>query len=107
MKKLIALSMIAVLTAGIAMPVFADDEIKNIKTGGRNVAAGWVEAMDSTHEEASKGKSMAGHLTGTAMGGVVGVRKTLYRAGAGAIVVRKHHKISVRLLGGLGDISVF
>ena len=99
MKKMIALSLMVLLT-GTTTLVFADssapsspkvqiasahEQVRNIQSGGRNVSTGWVEVMDSTHEEVSKGKGVAGQLTGLVAGGVIGARKTLHRAGAGAI----------------------
>ena len=86
-----------VILAGTAAPVFADgqaasstgltgeEQVKNIQTGSRNTATGWVEVLDRTHEEASKGKNMGEHLTGVVAGGAIGVRKTIHRVGAGAI----------------------
>lgn len=94
MKKLIALSLMMVLAAS-AMPAFADEgaqagitgeaQVKNVQTGSRNLGTGWVEVMDRTHEEASKGKNTGEHLTGVVAGGAIGVRKTIHRMGAGAI----------------------
>jgi putative exosortase-associated protein (TIGR04073 family) len=96
-KKLIALSLMIIL-AGSTMPVFADEsapssstgftgeeQVHNIQTGGRNASTGWVEVMDRTHEEASKGKNTGEHLTGVVAGGAIGVRKAIHRVGAGAI----------------------
>lgn len=96
-KKLIVLSLMIIL-ASSTMPVFADeqassastglageDQMHNIQTGGRNAATGWVEVMDRTHEEASKGKNTGENLTGVVAGGAVGVRKAIHRVGAGAI----------------------
>lgn len=95
MKKLIALSLMVILAAGTAVPAFADgaasagltgeEQVKNIQTGSRNAATGWVEVLDRTHEEASKGKNTGEHLTGVVAGGAIGVRKTIHRVGAGAI----------------------
>ena len=86
-----------VLAGGFA-PVFADgtsspkvavasgqDQAHNLQSGGRNVSTGWVEVMDSTHQEASKGKGTAEQLTGVVAGGAIGVRRTIHRMGAGAI----------------------
>jgi putative exosortase-associated protein (TIGR04073 family) len=94
-KKLIALSLLMFL-AVTTLPAFADqgsgsagitgeDQVKNVQTGSRNVATGWVEVLDRTHEEASKGKNTGEHLTGVVAGGAIGVRKTIHRMGAGAI----------------------
>ena len=96
MKKLTVLMLALSVSFAAGIPAFADeaaapkasaidDTVKNVKVGTRNVAAGWVEVMDSTHEEASKGKGTAEQLTGVVAGGAIGVRKTLHRAGAGAI----------------------
>ncbi len=96
MKKLIALSLMLVL-AGTSVPAFADgqasnsngltgeEQVKNLQTGSRNTATGWVEVLDRTHEEAAKGKNTGEHLTGVVAGGAIGVRKTIHRVGAGAI----------------------
>jgi putative exosortase-associated protein (TIGR04073 family) len=91
-KKLIALSLLASFAA---MPAIADEAVsssnmsgdvqKNIQSGSRNVGTGWVEVLDRTHEEASKGKNTGEHLTGVVAGGAIGVRKTIHRMGAGAI----------------------
>ena len=96
-KKLIALSLMLIL-AGTTLPVFADgqaasnsngltgdEQVKNIQTGSRNAATGWVEVLDRTHEEASKGKNTGENLTGVVAGGAIGVRKGIHRIGAGAI----------------------
>ncbi len=58
---------------------------KNISTGARNVGTGWVEVMDSTHEEMSKAKGPGEQAVGLVAGSAIGARKTLHRAGAGAI----------------------
>ena len=92
MKKLIALSLL-VFSATMAIPAFADsgttatgdEQVKNVKVGGRNAATGWVEVLDSTHAEAAKGKTPGDQLTGVVAGGAIGVRKTIHRMGAGAI----------------------
>jgi hypothetical protein len=95
-KKLTVLMLALSVSFAVGIPAFADeaaapkantidDTVKNIKVGSRNVAAGWVEVMDSTHEEASKGKGMGEQMTGLVAGGAIGARKTLHRAGAGAI----------------------
>ena len=95
MKKSIALSMLMFL-ASTTLPAFADgaagssiatgeDQVKNIQSGSRNFAGGWVDAMDSTHEEAAKGKDAAEQITGVVAGGAIGVRRTIHRMGAGAI----------------------
>jgi len=95
-KKLIALSMLMFL-AGTTLPAFADgaaatsnvatgdEQLKNVQSGSRNFAGGWVDAMDSTHEEASKGKDAPEQITGVVAGGAIGVRRTIHRMGAGAI----------------------
>ncbi len=85
-----------IILAGSTMPVFADgqassagvtgeEQVHNLKSGSRNTAAGWVEIMDRTHEEAAKGKNTGENLTGVVAGGAIGVRKTIHRVGAGAI----------------------
>ncbi len=92
MKKAIALSMLMFLCVA-TVPAFADagsgltgeDQLKNLQTGSRNAATGWVEVMDKTHEEASKGKGVGEHLTGTVAGGAIGVRSAIHRIGGGAI----------------------
>ena len=98
-KKLIIFALMFVLL-GAAQPVFADstppakvevvtansqEQAHNLQSGGRNVSTGWVEMMDGTHQEAAKGKSPAGHMTGLVAGSAVGARNTLHRVGAGAI----------------------
>ena len=95
MKKLIALSLLMFLSI-TTLPAFADgqastagltgeEQVKNVQTGSRNVSTGWVEVLDRTHEEASKGKNTGEHLTGVVAGGAIGVRKTIHRIGGGAI----------------------
>lgn len=93
MKKAIALSML-MFVAATTMPAFADnsttgtsgeEQVKNIQTGSRNTATGWVEILDRTHEEAAKGKNTGENLTGVVAGGAVGVRKAIHRIGGGAI----------------------
>ena len=95
MKKLIALSLLMFLAIS-TLPAFADgsvnttvatgdEQVKNVQTGSQNVGTGWVEVMDRTHEEASKGKNTGENLTGVVAGGAVGVRKAIHRMGAGAI----------------------
>ena len=96
MKKLIALSLLMFLAIS-TLPAFADgsastgivangdEQVKNVQTGSQNVGTGWVEIMDRTHEEASKGKNTGENLTGVVAGGAIGVRKTIHRMGAGAI----------------------
>ena len=94
MKKLIALSLLTFM-AFTTLPAFADgsagggttgeEQVKNIQTGGRNAATGWVEVMDRTHEEAAKGKGTGEQLTGVVAGGAIGVRKAIHRIGGGAI----------------------
>lgn len=79
-----------------AVPAFADEaapaagitgeaQMKNVQSGSRNLATGWVEVLDRTHEEAAKGKGAGEQLTGVVAGGAIGVRKTIHRMGAGAI----------------------
>ena len=92
MKKLIALSLLMGLVfttvpayADAAAGIAGDEQTKNVQTGSRNVGTGWVEVLDRTHEEASKGKNTGEHLTGVVAGGAIGVRKTIHRMGAGAI----------------------
>ena len=96
MKKLIALTLMLVLT-GMTVPVFADgqasstsgltgeEQVHNLQSGSRNTATGWVEVMDGTHQEASKGKNTGENLTGVVAGGAVGVRRAIHRIGGGAI----------------------
>ena len=89
MKKLSAL-MLALFIAMLAVPVFADsgdEQVKNLKTGGQNVSAGWVEVPDSIHAEAAKGKNEGEQIVGLAAGTAIGVRKTIHRMGAGVIDV--------------------
>jgi putative exosortase-associated protein (TIGR04073 family) len=95
-KKLIALSLLMFVAAS-SVPAFAEgasggsnvatgeEQIKNVQTGSRNVAGGWVEVLDRTHEEASKGKDASEQITGVVAGGAIGVRRTIHRMGAGAI----------------------
>ncbi len=93
MKKLISLAVVALMAATISAPAFADngsgfageDQTKNVRTGSRNVSTSWVEVMDQTHNEVSKGKNMPEHLTGVVAGGAVGVRSAIHRTGAGVI----------------------
>jgi putative exosortase-associated protein (TIGR04073 family) len=89
-KSIAVVSLIVALTA-LTLPAFADSpndgqaQVKNLRTGSRNTAAGWVEVLDATHEEAAKGKSTGEQLTGVVAGGAIGVRRTIHRVGAGAI----------------------
>ena len=100
MKKLIAFALLLFVATVMGAPVFADagkaatdsagsgtsqEQVKNVQTGTENVATGWTEVLDSTHAEASKGKSAGEQLTGVVAGGAIGVRKTIHRVGAGAI----------------------
>ncbi len=102
MKKLIAFALLLFVATVMGAPVFADsgssggvatrssgitgdEQVNNVKTGTQNVATGWTEILDSTHAEASKGKGAGEQLTGVVVGGVIGVRKTIHRMGAGAI----------------------
>ena len=81
------------IIAGTSVPAFADsssgvtgeDQVHNLQSGSRNAATGWVEVMDKTHEEASKGKNPGDQLTGVVAGGAIGVRKAIHRIGGGAI----------------------
>ena len=102
MKKLIAFALLLFVATVMGAPVFADsgssggvatrssgitgdEQVNNVKTGTQNVATGWTEVLDSTHAEASKGKSTGEQLTGVVAGTAIGVRKTIHRMGAGAI----------------------
>ena len=93
MKKLMALVLLVLVSALMGVPAFADDasmnngadQVKNVKVGSRNVSTGWVEVMDGTHAEASKGKNVAEHMTGLVAGGAVGARSAIHRIGGGAI----------------------
>lgn len=90
MKKVVSFAVSALMVSALAAPVLADgeamtDSVKNVKVGSRNTAAGWVEVLDHTHAEASKGKNAPEHITGVVAGGAIGVRRTIHRAGAGAI----------------------
>lgn len=93
MKKSMSL-MLLVMVALTAGPAFADTattpdngqpQVKNVQSGVRNASTGWVEVLDSTHAEASKGKNTAENLTGVVAGGAIGIRKGIHRIGAGAI----------------------
>ncbi len=85
MKKLVAFSMALAITWTMGVPAFANEQVKNVQTGARNVSTGWVEIMDSTHAEASKGKGIGEEITGVVAGSAIGARRTLHRMGAGAI----------------------
>ena len=100
MKKLIAFVLLLFVATVMGAPVFADsgqaatdptgsgtsqEQIKNVQTGTENVATGWTEVLDSTHAEASKGKSAGEQITGVVAGGAIGVRRAIHRVGAGAI----------------------
>lgn len=91
MKKFVAVVLFLVLALTPSLPAFADsqvdatEQVKNVQTGSRNVGAGWVEVLDATHEEASKGKGAGEQITGVVAGGAIGVRRTIHRAGAGVI----------------------
>lgn len=92
MKKLMALFVLVLVSAMVVAPAFADDasntgadQVKNVKVGSRNASTGWVEMLDSTHAEASKGKNVAEQMTGLVAGTAVGLQKTAHRMGAGAI----------------------
>lgn len=92
MKKSISIALLGMFVLASA-PAFADAaatddgqaQVKNVQSGSRNAATGWVEVLDSTHAEASKGKNTAENLTGVVAGGAIGVRKAIHRVGAGAI----------------------
>ena len=92
-KKSIAVVLLLMVAAAFSLPAFADnggptsgqDQLKNVQTGSRNAATGWVEVLDHTHAEAAKGKSAGEQLTGVVAGGAIGVRKTIHRVGAGVI----------------------
>ena len=83
--------MVVSLVAVMALPAMADqtgqDQLKNLKTGSHNISTAWVDVMDTTHEEASKGKSVHEQMTGLVAGGAIGVRKVIHRVGAGVIDV--------------------
>ena len=92
MKKLIVMSVLMFGLIALSRQAFADDanvngqaQVKNVQSGSRNAATGWVEVLDSTHAEAAKGKTTGEQLTGVVAGGAIGARKTLHRVGAGAI----------------------
>lgn len=102
MKKLIALAVLMFVAASFGMPAFADEaattsasamdaneegqaQVKNLQSGSRNAATGWVEVMDHTHAEAAKGKSSGEQITGVVAGGAIGVRRAIHRTGAGVI----------------------
>ena len=90
MKKVISLAsaLMFVAFAGVAYAdgmVDGQEQVKNVQSGSRNVGTGWVEVLDSTHAEASKGKDAGEQLTGVVAGGAIGVRRTIHRVGAGAI----------------------
>lgn len=81
------------MVGGLSLSAYADagaglageEQTKNVRTGTRNVSTGWVEVLDQTHMEASKGKNAAEHVTGVVAGGAIGVRRAIHRIGAGAI----------------------
>ncbi len=93
MKKLMAFFVLVLVSAMGIAPAFADDaasntgadQVKNVKVGSRNTSTAWVEVLDATHAEASKGKNVGEHLTGLVAGTAVGARNTIHRMGAGAI----------------------
>jgi putative exosortase-associated protein (TIGR04073 family) len=74
-------------------PAFADADsnengqaqVKNVQTGSRNAATGWVEVMDNAHTEASKDRDAGEHMAGVFAGSAIGVRKGIHRVGAGII----------------------
>jgi len=92
MKKFLTIALVLGLVAAAA-PAFAgtdtvasgEEQVKNVRTGARNSTAGLNEYMDGVAGEAAKGKSTGEQLTGVAAGSVVGVRRGIHRAGAGAI----------------------
>jgi len=88
-KKSIAIAIMMLVAVG-SVPAFADGEVgteqvKNVKSGSRNVSTGWVEVLDNTHAEAAKGKTTGEQLTGVVAGGAIGIRRAIHRLGAGAI----------------------
>ena len=89
-KKLTSFVLMLMLV-GASVPAFADagtsgeEQVKNIQTGGRNTATGWVDVMDGMHNEAAKGKNTGENLTGVVAGSAVGVRSAIHRMGGGAI----------------------
>lgn len=92
MKKLVALALLLFVAVAMGLPAFADDasqngqaQVKNVQSGSRNAATGWVEVLDNTHAEAAKGKSTGEQLTGVVAGGAIGVRRAIHRTGAGVI----------------------
>ena len=92
MKKFLSIAVMLALVASAA-PAFAgtdniasgDEQVKNVRSGALNASSGLNEYMDATAQEAAKGKTTPEQLTGVAMGGVVGVRRGIHRAGAGVI----------------------
>jgi len=95
-KKLLSSVLLLAFAVAFGAPAFADtaaatssdagsEQVKNVQVGSRNAATGWVEVLDSTHAEASKGKSTGEQLTGVVAGSAIGVRKAVHRIGAGAI----------------------
>lgn len=96
MKKLIAFVLLMFVAIAMGVPAFADSaastssddgqaQVKNVQTGSRNAATGWVEVLDHTHAEAAKGKTTHEQLTGVVAGGAIGVRRAIHRTGAGVI----------------------
>ena len=96
MKKSLSFVLLLFVAIALALPAFADApaamtkddgqaQVKNVQTGSRNTATGWVEVMDHTHAEAAKGKSTGEQLTGVVAGGAIGARRAIHRTGAGII----------------------
>ena len=96
MKKLISLAVLVASVITLSIPAYADSaatdsnqggqaQVKNVQSGSRNAATGWVEVLDNTHAEAAKGKSSGEQITGVVAGGAIGVRKAIHRTGAGVI----------------------
>ncbi|MGH7197477.1 MAG: hypothetical protein ACREH5_01890 [Candidatus Omnitrophota bacterium] len=95
MKKSLSFVLLLFVALAFAVPAFADKgamttddgqaQVKNVQTGSRNTATGWVEVMDHTHAEAAKGKSTGEQLTGVVAGGAIGARRAIHRTGAGII----------------------
>lgn len=97
MKKLLTLALLMIVAVAMGVPAFADSaatttytddgqaQVKNVQVGSRNASTGWVEIMDHTHAEASKGKSSGEQITGVVAGGAIGVRRAIHRTGAGVI----------------------
>ena len=110
MKKLASFVLLLAVSFAFGVPAFADAaaqekkaepvsaaapvvdsneegqaQVKNVQSGSRNAATGWVEILDHTHAEAAKGKSTGEQITGVVAGGAIGVRRAIHRTGAGVI----------------------